>query len=158
MWSRRLLNVGLGAVLVAGGVIASGVVNLGVSGATTKVHPRLMVSPSGSLKNNQVVKVRGLHFTPKDTLYLVQCLVKAKDASGCNVTAPVPVTVNAKGAFSWTKFTVKTGTVGTGTAVSTCGTKRTDLKNCAISAGNAAGGDSAVARITFIYPPGKNKG
>ena len=123
-----------------------------IAGAA-KAKPHLVVTPSGSVKNNQVVKVRGLGFKAGDSIYLTECLATATGPAGCNIATATPVTVNAKGAFGWTKFKILSGTIGTGT----CGTKKADLKSCAISAGNASGGDSAVFRITFVMPPGKNK-
>ncbi|HUX03369.1 MAG TPA: neocarzinostatin apoprotein domain-containing protein [Acidimicrobiales bacterium] len=153
MRARSIVNTILGVVLMGSGVLASEVLASAPAGAT-KSHPRLVVRPSGSLKNSQTVKVRGLHFTPNDAVYLVECLAKATGQAGCDISTTVPVTINAKGAFGWTKFKVKTGDIGT----ATCGTKRTDLKKCAISAGNVTGGDSTVARITFVMPSPKNKG
>jgi hypothetical protein len=45
-------------------------------------------------------------------------------------------------------FTVTEGKIGNGS----CGTTKANLKNCAVSVGNAAGGDSAVAPIAFKSP------
>lgn len=118
--------------------------------ATARAH--LVVSPSGSVKNHEVVKVRGQGFKPHDTVYLTECLVKATGAAGCDIATATPVTVSAKGTFGWTKFKILSGKIGTGI----CGTKKTNLKSCAISAGNASGGDSAVYRITFVMPPAKS--
>ncbi len=116
--------------------------------AATKKAPRLFIAPSGGVRSGQVVKVRGVGFTPHDAVYLTECLVKATGAGGCNVASATPVTIDAKGAFGWTKFKVLSGTIGSGT----CGTTKANLKNCAISAGNAAGKDSATLRITFLAP------
>lgn len=115
--------------------------------ASAKESPRLFIAPSGALKAGQVIKVRGAGFTPHDTVYLTECLAKAKNESGCDIPGiPPSVTINAKGAFGWTKFKVVSGTIGTGT----CGTKKANLKDCAISVGNAAGKDTATHRITFV--------
>lgn len=117
--------------------------------ASAKGTPRLFISPTGGVKSGQVVKVRGVGFTPHDTVYLTECLATAKNQAGCNITGiPPSVTIGAKGAFGWTKFTVVSGRIGTGT----CGTKKVNLKSCAISAGNASGKDTASLRITFLAP------
>ncbi|MDE3065260.1 MAG: hypothetical protein KGJ36_06290, partial [Acidobacteriota bacterium] len=114
-------------------------VGTAVAGAKTKPH--LVVTPVSGLKNGSKVRVSGTGFTPKDTVYVVECLANATGSTGCNIAGAVPVTISAKGVLPVTKFTVTTGTVGNGT----CGTKASNLKSCAISAGNATGGDSAVA-------------
>ena len=117
--------------------------------AATKKAPRLFIAPSGGVRSGQVVKVRGVGFPPHDTVYLPECLVTATNQNGCNVPGiPPSVTIDAKGSFGWTKFKVVSGKIGSGT----CGTTKADLKNCAISAGNAAGKDSATLRITFLAP------
>ena len=142
--AKSLGALGLGSLLLVGAPVAG----------ATKAKPHLVVTPSGSVKNGEIVKVRGVGFTAHDSLYLIECLAKASGQSGCDMKTLTPVTVNAKGAFAWTKFKIVSGTIGSGT----CGTTKTNLKACAISAGNATGGDSAVFRITFVMPPGKNKG
>lgn len=142
--------------LAALGLVSLLLLSAPIAGAV-KAKPHLVVSPSGSVKNGEVVKVRGVGFKPGDAIYITECLATAKDSSGCAISTATPITgstVNAKGAFGWTKFKIVSGVVGSGT----CGTKKADLKSCAISAGNASGGDSAVFRITFVMPPGKNKG
>ncbi len=117
--------------------------------AATPASPRkLIVTPSTNLVKGQQVTVTGSGFTPHDQVYLVECQVKATGQNGCDVATATPVTISAKGVLPATKFSVVTGTVGSGT----CGTKATNLKACAISAGNATGGDSAVAPITFKAP------
>ena len=146
---RSIVNATAGVLLMFTGVVGGAVLTSTAGGAATS-HPSLVVRPSGSLKNNETVKVRGLHFTPNDTVFLVECLANAKGQGSCDTSAPVMVNVNGKGTFGWTKFKVHTGTIGSGTTAGTCGTKRTDLKKCAISAGNASGGDSTMARITFV--------
>ncbi len=116
-------------------------------GATPSAR-RLVITPSTNLVKGQQVTVTGSGFTPHDQVYLVECQVKATGQNGCDVATATPVTISAKGVLPATKFSVVTGTVGSGT----CGTKTTNLKACAISAGNATGGDSAVAPITFKAP------
>jgi hypothetical protein len=58
------------------------------------------------------------------------------------------VTITASGTLPSTNFNVVTGTIGSGT----CGTSSSNLKSCALSAGNAVGGDSASAPISFRAP------
>jgi len=133
-------------VALAAGVAVGGVWTASV-GATTKPH--LVVTPTKGLKNGSSVKVGGSGFTPGDTLFLVECLAKAKGQAGCRVVGiPPSVTVNSKGQFKTTTIKVYTGKVGNGV----CGTKKSNLNNCAVSAGNATGGDSAVALIQFVLP------
>lgn len=127
------------AVLFGGGLI-------GAPSAFGAKTPKLVVSPSASLKGGQTVKVHGTGFKPKDNVYLVQCLATATGGSQCNTLAAVPVTINAKGQLPTTKFTVVAGSIGNGS----CGTTKKNLKACEISAGNANGGDSASVRIIFL--------
>jgi len=118
------------------------------AGGSVAKSPKLVVAPSAGLKNGEVVKVRGYGFKAHDQVYIVECLVTAKGQAGCNTLGATAVTVNAKGILPVTKFKVITGAIGSGA----CGTKTANLKSCAISAGNASGGDSAVARIYFVAP------
>jgi hypothetical protein len=47
-----------------------------------------------------------------------------------------------------TKFKIVTGTIGSGK----CGTKASNLKSCAVSAGNISGKDTATFDIVFALP------
>jgi hypothetical protein len=128
------------ATLVAGA-------SVGVANATTR--PTLKVAPATKLKTGEAVKVSGRGFTPHDQVYIVECLVTATSESGCDIATTVgPITINAKGVLAKTTFHVVTGTVGTGT----CGTTTANLRGCAISVGNATGGDAMIAPITFKAP------
>ena len=125
------------------------------SASSNKVTPRaatpkraLVVTPSTNLTKGQKVSVSGSGFTPNDQVYLVECLLKATGQNGCDVATATPVTITAKGVLPPTAFSVVTGVVGSGT----CGTNASNLKACALSAGNASGGDSAVAPIVFKAP------
>jgi hypothetical protein len=60
----------------------------------------------------------------------------------------VPVKITAAGVLPKTKFKVATGTIGNGK----CGTLASNLRKCAVSVGNASGGDSAVFKIVFAAP------
>jgi hypothetical protein len=128
----------------------------GVSSAVSnKVTPKasvannrvLVVTPSTGLTKGQTVKVSGTGFTPNDTVYLVECLANATGQNGCQTITSLPpsVTINAKGVLPTTTFKVMTGTIGNGT----CGTTAANAAACAVSAGNATGGDSAQAVIKF---------
>lgn len=123
--------------------------------ASNKVTPKastgnarvLKVTPSTGLSNGQKVTVSGSGFTPKDSVYIVECLANASGQNGCQLpnTIPTPITVTAQGILPTTTFTVSTGTIGNGK----CGTTAANAAKCAVSAGNATGGDSAQAIIKF---------
>ncbi len=125
------------------------------SGASNKVVPKassanarlLVVTPSTGLHSGEKVKVSGSGFTPKDSIYLVECLATATGQNGCQLpnSIPTPITVTASGALPTTTFTVSTGNIGNGK----CGTTAANAAACAISAGNATGGDTAQAIIKF---------
>lgn len=105
----------------------------------------LVITPSSGLANGQTVKVSGSGFTPKDSLYLIECLQTSTSQTGCDLTTATPVTVSAKGTFSATSFTVVTGAIGTGK----CGTTKANADACAINAGNPTGGDSSQGLVKF---------
>ncbi len=151
MTGIRKVRVILGAVAIAVSVLASGALGLATANATAKPSPVLKVTPAVGLTNGRIVKVSGTGFKPHDQVYLVECLVKASGGGQCNTMGAVPVTITAKGLLPSTKFKVITGVIGNGK----CGTKASNLKSCAISAGNASGGDSAVRPITFKAPKKK---
>lgn len=125
------------------------------SAMSNKVTPRastansrvLVVRPATGLKNGEKVTVSGSGFTPKDSIYLVECLANASGQNGCRLptSIPTPITITSKGILPTTTFTVSTGTIGSGK----CGTTKANAAACAISAGNATGGDTAQAIITF---------
>lgn len=116
--------------------------------APSTTSPKLVVSPSVNLTKGQTVVVSGTGFTPNDVVYLVQCLGNASGQSGCDIATATPVTINAAGVLPSTNFNVVTGTIGNGA----CGTTTSNLNACAISAGNAGGGDSASAPVSFKAP------
>lgn len=123
--------------------------------ASNKVTPKavtgnarvLVVTPSTGLGNGEKVTVSGSGFTSKDSIYLVECLANATGQNGCRLpnSIPTPVTVTANGVLPTTTFTVLTGTIGNGK----CGTTTANVAACAVSAGNATGGDTAQAIIKF---------
>lgn len=115
---------------------------------TTTTPPKLVVSPATNLTKGEAVKVSGTGFTPNDQVYVVECMDNASGQSGCDIATATPVTITASGTLPSTNFNVVTGTIGSGT----CGTSSSNLKSCALSAGNAVGGDSASAPISFRAP------
>lgn len=137
------------AVTAALGLVSTGSVATATgASAARKPVPHLVVVPSGSLRNKETVRVRGIDFLPNDAVFVVECLATAKGSSSCDTATATPVTISATGQMPWTKFTVVTGTVGSGT----CGTTRTNAKACELSVGNIRGEDTASARITFVVP------
>jgi hypothetical protein len=126
-------------------IMAGGIATMGA--ASAKTTPKLLVKPATGLKNHEMVVISGTGFKPGDTVFLVECLRTAKGQAGCRTPAPFPpsVTITAKGILRATHFKVVTGKVGNGT----CGTKKTNLNKCDLSAGNAVGGDSATYPIVF---------
>ncbi|HVA69987.1 MAG TPA: neocarzinostatin apoprotein domain-containing protein [Acidimicrobiales bacterium] len=143
MISVKGLRVGVSVAVFALTGLSAGLVSLGSASATTV--PKLVVKPSTKLHNGERVQVSGRGFKPGDSVYIVECLFSAKGAAGCNISGAIPATITAAGILPKKTFKVITGKIGNGK----CGTKASNLKTCAISAGNISGGDSAVARITF---------
>lgn len=138
----------LGSFALVAGITLAGALPSAV-GAATK--PKLVVTPAASLRSGESVTVSGHGFKPGDSIYIVECLASAKNSLGCDLATATPATATAKGVLPKTKFKIVTGKVGPGS----CGVSKATLKNCTISAGNASGGDTAVARITFIAPKAK---
>jgi hypothetical protein len=126
--------------------LTSGLVNITSANAAAK--PKLVVTPSTGLTNNKSVFVSGTGFKPKDTVYITECQANAKGEAGCDIDTATPVTISSKGVLKKTKFKVVTGKIGSGK----CGTAASNLKSCAVSAGNISGGDSAVFKIVFAAP------
>jgi hypothetical protein len=152
--STRRLRAVLSIALVGITGLSSGLVS--VSSASAGTGPKVVVSPSTNLHNGEAVHVSGSGFKAGDTVYFVECLAKAKGQSGCSVNGIPPyATITSTGLLPKTTFKVSTGKVGSGKGAGTCGTTKTNLKNCAVSVGNAAGGDSAVGLITFKAPAKK---
>lgn len=109
------------------------------------VPRRLTVSPDANLKNGSVVKVTGVGFKPGDTIFVLECLTSVKGEAQCDLKTLKSVTIRSNGDLPAVDIKVATGKIGTGL----CGTKKSNLKGCEISAGTASKADSAVARITF---------
>jgi hypothetical protein len=152
--STRGFRAVLSIALIGITGLSSGLVN--VSSASAITGPKVLVTPSTNLRNGEVVHVSGSGFKAGDTVYFVECLAKAKGQSGCLVNGIPPyATITATGLLPRTSFKVVTGKVGTGKGAGTCGTTKVNLKNCAVSVGNASGADSAVGVITFKAPAKK---
>jgi hypothetical protein len=132
----------VGGSALAGGFSAS---------AATAVVPTMHVSSSIGLSNNQKISITGSGFTPNESsLVAVECDGLTTTAANCDVSSPVPLTVNASGDVAPTSFTVSTGPVGTGT----CGTSATD-STCLVAIGEIATGTLVtVASISFASGPG----
>ena len=148
MTGIRSVRMTLSVVALSLGVVAVGALSVAEAGAVAKAKPVLTVTPSIGLHNGTTVKVSGKGFKPHDSLFVVECLRVATGQAGCSILKPVPVTTNARGVMPTVRFKVFTGVVGNGK----CGTKVSNLKGCAISAGNITGGDTAVAPIVFSAP------
>jgi hypothetical protein len=121
---------------------------ISVTGATAAAKPKLVVTPWKGLTNHKVLMVSGSGFKPKDMVYITECQANAKGEAGCDIDTATPVTITSKGLLPKTKFKVITGTIGNGK----CGTAASNLRKCAVSAGNVTGGDSAVFKIIFAAP------
>jgi hypothetical protein len=130
------------AAMLSTGILASGVIGLSSASAAT---PKIVVTPATGLKNHGTVTVSGTGFNAKDQVYITECQATAKGEAGCDIFLATPVKISATGVLAKTKFKVATGTIGNGK----CGTTAANLKKCAISVGNASGGDSAVFKIVF---------
>ena len=146
MFSTRTIRVVTVAALLSTGILTSGLINAAGAGAAAK--PKLVVTPFKGLTNKKFVFVSGTGFKPKDSVYITECQANAKGQAGCDIFTAVPVTITAKGLLPRTKFKVLTGKIGNGK----CGTAVSNLKKCAVSAGNISGGDSAVFNIVFAAP------
>jgi hypothetical protein len=144
--STRKIRVVAVAALLSTGIVTSGLIS--VTSATAAAKPKLVVTPSKGLSNNKSVFVSGSGFKPKDSVYITECQATAKGESGCDIETATPVTITSKGILPRTKFKVITGTIGNGK----CGTAASNLSKCAVDAGNASGGDSAVFKIVFAAP------
>ena len=146
MISTRTIRVVAVAAMLSTGILTSGLINVGGAGAAAT--PKLVVTPSTGLTNHKIVTVSGTGFKPKDNVYITECQANAKGEAGCDIFTALPAKISAKGVLAKTKFKLVTGTVGNGK----CGTAASNLKKCAVSVGNASGGDSAVFKIVFAAP------
>jgi Neocarzinostatin family len=113
--------------------------------------PKLKVAPKSKLSNGSVVTVSGKGFTAGG-VYILECVVgeTSTTGSGCNINNLVQATISSKGVLPPTQFTVKTGAIGT--QGGTCGTTKANEADCAVSVGNASGGNAAQLTIKFAIP------
>jgi len=111
-----------------------------------------VVTASTGLTNKKFVFVSGTGFKPKDNVYITECQANAKGEAGCDIFTALPAKISATGVLPRTKFKVITGTIGNGK----CGTTAANLSKCAVSVGNASGGDSAVFKIVFAHQRNSN--
>ena len=144
--TTRKIRVVAMAALLSTGILTSGLI--AVTGANAAATPKIVVTPSTGLTNHKTVTVSGSGFKPKDQVYITECQATAKGEAGCDIFLATPVKITAAGLLPKTKFKVATGTIGNGK----CGTTAANLRKCAVSVGNASGGDSAVFKIVFAAP------
>jgi len=144
--STRTIRVVAMTALISAGILTSGLIN--APGASAAAKPKLVVTPSTGLTNKKFVFVSGTGFKPKDNVYITECQANAKGEAGCDIFTALPAKISATGVLPRTKFKVITGTIGNGK----CGTTAANLSKCAVSVGNASGGDSAVFKIVFAAP------
>jgi hypothetical protein len=150
MITARAFRIGLCIAMAGVGGLVGGI---GGSALASAAGPKVVVAPSTNLKNGEAVHISGTGFKPGDSVFIVECLRTSKGESGCKVptTIPTPVTITATGLLPRSTFKVSTGRIGSGI----CGTTKANLAKCAVSVGNATGGDSAVGDITFALPKKK---
>src|SRR5665213_4022209 len=111
--STKGLRTVLSFALVGITGLASGVVN--ISSASAVGGPKVVVSPAKNLRNGEVVHVTGSGFKAGDTVYLVECLAKAKGQSGCLVTGIPPyATITAEGLLKRATFQADSPKAGPG--------------------------------------------
>jgi hypothetical protein len=146
--SMRTIRVAAVAVILSTGVLTSGVL---ITSAGAAAKPKLFVTPSTGLTNGKSIFVSGTGFKPKDTVYLTECQATAKGEAQCDIATATLVKISATGVLKKTKFTVVTGTIGSG-KLDKCGTKASNLKGCAVSAGNISGKDTATTDTVFALP------
>jgi hypothetical protein len=147
MFMTKAVHVALSAAVLGISALSIGLVDIADASAAAKPH--IVVTPSTNLRNNEKVSIAGNGFKAGDTVFVVECLVKAKGEAGCLVNGiPAAITITKTGLLPRHTFTVTEGKIGNGL----CGTTKANLKNCAVSVGNATGGDSAVAPIAFKTP------
>jgi len=150
MTSRNGLRIALSVAVL--GVTALSSTFVAVATATA-AGPKVVVTPSTNLRNNETVYVSGSGFKPGDTVFVVECLRTATGSAGCKLPTGIPsgITITAGGLLPRTSFKVSIGKIGNGT----CGTTRANLAKCAVSVGNASGGDTGVGNIVFAAPAKK---
>jgi hypothetical protein len=110
--------------------------------------PTANATPNTGLKNNQVVKVSGAHFSPGATLAILECnhAVATAKAAACNTSKIATGTASSTGTLPPTPFKVFTGKVGNGK----CGGSVKANHTCYIVVANTSkNSQAAVAKIVF---------
>jgi hypothetical protein len=151
---RRYSVVAVAAGMLVGGLLVSS----GPANAKAAAAPKLKVAPKSKLTNGEEVAVSGTHFTPGDSIFVVECVVgeTSTTGSGCNVAGDLgPESVSTKGTWGPVQFKVITGKVGTQGGI--CGTTKANEKDCAVSAGDAEGNDGAQEVVAFSIPKSSKK-
>lgn len=148
--NKRTFGTTMGAVALVLATTGLGLLTITSAGASG--GPHIVVTPRINLHNKEVVHLHGSGFKPGDTVFVVQCLRKASNGNGCNIsTLPTPITISSTGTLPNTRFVVHTGKIGSGT----CGTTKANLALCDISVGTATSTDTTSAPITFALPKKK---
>jgi hypothetical protein len=129
--SKARLTAAVGVAALLGAVAANAL----PAWAAGSGSPALHAGPKAKLSNMSVIRVFGSHFIPGDEIILLECQRTASLIIGCDPVTATPVKVTAEGKILPTSFTVMTGVVGTGT----CGTSKTDAKDCSIEAEDPSG-------------------
>ncbi len=132
---------------ISGGDAGAAPIAFAVATAKRLVH----VVPAVRLHNGQIVHVSGRGFSPRDHVYLVECLRGAKGPQACDLATLRPAVITPTGILRPTAFKVVAGKVGKGA----CGTTRTNLNRCEISVANAKRGDAASEVIAFVFMKAK---
>lgn len=143
----RTIRVMAVTAMLSTGILTSGVLSV-TSAAAAAAKPKLVVTPSTGITSGKTLLVSGTGFKPKDTVYITECQATAKGEAQCDIATATPVKISATGVLKKTKFRVVTGTIGSGK----CGTKASNLRSCAVSAGNISGKDTATTDIVFALP------
>src|ERR1700689_1727211 len=96
MVTTKGLRVAIGVAVMGLSGLSIGIV--GVTSASAAAKPKVVVTPSTNLRNGEKVSIAGDGFKPGDTVFIVECLVKAKGEAGCQVNGiPKAVTITATG-------------------------------------------------------------
>jgi hypothetical protein len=130
-------------------LVVAGAFIVGMSSqAAFALTPTVTVTPNTNLLNKQVVTVKGVNFAKNvSPIYVVECnpKVTTQKQNACNLSGVVVTKSSATGVVGPVKFTVHTGTIGTGTGAAPCD----HLHPCLITVSNASGTTHGIAKITF---------
>ena len=93
--------------------------------------------------------VSGTGFKPKDQVYITECQANAKGEAGCDIFLATPVKITRHGRVAQDEVQ---GRDRHHRQRQVRHRWRRISKKCAVSVGNASGGDSAVFKIVFAAP------